>query len=217
MITAIPHTIAKQGWWIASRSSGVVALVLVTISVLIGLTMAGKPIRRPGLNRKLLAVHEQTALAGLVAICVHGATLLADPWLKPGVTGVTVPFTMPLHTFWTGLGVIAGYLAMLLGLSFYLRKQIGAKLWRKAHRATVVVYALGLIHALGSGSDTSSLWFRTFALLTFLPIALLFVYRLGVERRAEERKRLAARSRRRRELLGVREMLAEYEQPLTVR
>jgi sulfoxide reductase heme-binding subunit YedZ len=217
VITEIPHTLAKQGWWIASRSSGVVALVLVTISVLIGLTMAGKPIRKPGLNRKLLAIHEQTALAGLVAICVHGATLLADPWLKPGITGVTVPFTMPLHTFWTGLGVIAGYLATLLGLSFYLRKQIGAKLWRKAHRATVVVYALGLIHALGSGTDTSSLWFRTFALVTFVPIALLFVYRLGVERRAEERKQLVARSRRRRELLGEREMLAEYEQPLTVR
>ena len=178
MITAIPHTIAKQGWWIASRSSGVVALVLVTISVLIGLTMAGKPIRRPGLNRKLLAVHEQTALAGLVAICVHGATLLADPWLKPGVTGVTVPFTMPLHTFWTGLGVIAGYLAMLLGLSFYLRKQIGAKLWRKAHRATVVVYVLGLVHALGAGTDATAVWFRWWVILTAPVIGGLFVYRL---------------------------------------
>jgi sulfoxide reductase heme-binding subunit YedZ len=217
VITEIPHTIAKQGWWIASRSSGVVALVLVTVSVLIGLTMAGKPIRVPGLNRKLLAVHEQTALAGLVAIAVHGLTLLADPWLKPGVTGVAVPFTMPLHTFWTGLGVIAGYLAMLLGLSYYLRKHIGAKLWRKAHRATVAVWALGLVHALGSGSDTSSLWFQIFALVTFVPIVLLFVYRLGVERRAEERKQLAARQRRRRELLGEREMLSEYEQPLTVR
>jgi sulfoxide reductase heme-binding subunit YedZ len=217
VITAIPHTLATHGWWIASRASGVVALVLVTVSVGIGLTMAGKPIRKPGLNRKLLAVHEQTALAGLVAIGVHGATLLADPWLKPGVSGVAVPFAMPLHSFWTGLGTIAGYLAMLLGLSFYLRGHIGAKLWRKAHRATVVVYVLGLIHALGSGSDTSSAWFRIWALATFVPIALLFVYRLGVERRAEERKELVARSRRRRELLGEREMLAEYEQPLIVR
>ncbi len=218
MITEIPHTLATHGWWIASRASGVVALVLVTISVLIGLTMAGKPLRVPGLNGKLRAVHEQAALAGLVAIGIHGLTLLADPWLKPGLTGVTVPFTMSLHPFWTGLGVIAGYLAMLLGLSFYLRKQIGAKLWRKAHRATVAVYLLGLVHALGAGSDTSSLWFRVWALATFVPIALLFVYRLGVERRAQERKELAARGRRRREVLGDYERgIGEYEQPLTVR
>jgi sulfoxide reductase heme-binding subunit YedZ len=211
VITAIPHTLATHGWWVASRSSGIVALVLVTISVGIGLTMAGKPVRSPGLNRTLLAIHQQTALAGLVAISVHGATLLADPWLHPGVAAVAVPFGMGINTFWTGLGTIAGYLAMLLGLSFYARKRIGAKLWRKAHRATVVVYALGLIHALGAGSDTSTLWFRAWALATGVPIVLLFVYRLGVARRAERQRASAARLRRRREILG------EYEQPLTVR
>lgn len=211
MITAIPHTLATHGWWVASRASGVVALVLVTISVAIGLTMAGKPLRQPGLNRRLLAIHEQTALAGLVAIAVHGAALLADPRLHPGVTGVTVPFAMSLHAFWTGLGVIGGYLAALLGLSFYARKRIGAKLWRKAHRATVLVYVLGIFHALGAGSDTSTVWFRAWALATGVPIALLFVYRLGFERRAERRRESAARMRRRREIAGG------YEQPLTVR
>ena len=70
---------------------------------------------------------------------------------------------MSIHTVWTGLGTIAGYLAILLGLSFYLRKRVGPKLWRKAHRATVAVYLLGLIHALGAGSDTSTAWFRIWA------------------------------------------------------
>jgi sulfoxide reductase heme-binding subunit YedZ len=211
VITAIPHTLATHGWWVASRSSGIVALALVTISVAIGLTMAGKPLRRPGLNGKLRTIHEQTALGGLVAIAVHGITLFADPWLQPGVAGVTVPFAMSLHTFWTGLGVIAAYLAMLLGLSFYLRKRVGPKLWRTAHRATVLVYVLGLAHALGAGSDTSTFWFRAWAVLTGVPIALLFVYRLGVQRRTEMRREVAARAARRRDLPSG------YEQSLTVR
>ena len=84
----------------------------MTISVGIGLMMAGKVMRRPGLSRKLMAIHEQTALAGLVAIAVHGITLLGDPWLNPGVAGVTVPFAMGFRTAFTGLGIIAGYLAM---------------------------------------------------------------------------------------------------------
>jgi methionine sulfoxide reductase heme-binding subunit len=178
VIASISTTLQSHGWWLASRASGLVALVLVTISVGLGLAMAGKVMRRPGLSRKLLAIHEQTALAGLVAIAIHGITLLGDPWLHPCVVGVTVPFAMSFRTAFTGLGVIAGYMAALLGLSFYIRKRIGPKLWRKAHRATILVYVLGLVHALGAGTDASAIWFRWGVILTAPLIGGLFVYRV---------------------------------------
>lgn len=180
-------TLQTHGWWLASRASGLVALVLVTISVGLGLAMAGKVMRRPGLSRKLLAIHEHTALAGIVAIAVHGITLLGDPWLHPGVSGLTVPFTMGFRPLWTGLGVVGGYLAALLGLSFYARRRIGARLWRKAHRATVVVYLLGLVHAFGAGTDASAVWFRWWVLMTAPAIGGLFVYRVfsGSAKRAK--------------------------------
>ncbi len=193
MITTVPHTIATHGWWIVSRSSGIVAFVLVTISVFLGLTMAGRPVRRPGLNRTLKALHEQTALAALIAIGVHGVGILADPWLQPGLTGVAIPFAIGLHRFWIGIGIVAAYLALVLGLSFYFRGRIGPGLWRQAHRATIAVYLLGLVHALGAGSDTGSPFFLAWAIGSGAPIALLFVYRLGAARRAGERRRLAAR------------------------
>lgn len=133
-MTEAARTLESHGWWLASRASGVVALVLVTVSVAIGLAMAGKVLRVPGLSRKLMAIHEQTALAGLIAICVHAITLLGDPFLDPGVAGVAVPFAIDFETFFTGLGVIAAYLALLLGLSYYARRRIGARTWRRAHR-----------------------------------------------------------------------------------
>ncbi|HEX7059522.1 MAG TPA: hypothetical protein VF176_06690 [Solirubrobacterales bacterium] len=187
------NALHEHGWWLASRASGLLALVLVTISVGIGLAMAGKVMRRPGLSRWLLAIHEQTALAGLVAIAVHGITLLGDSWLHPGVTGITVPFAMAYRPIWTGLGIVAGYMAMLLGLSFYVRKWVGARFWRKAHRATIVVYLLGVVHALGAGTDASSEWLRWWLLATGVPIAALFAYRLGAGARADRRKRRAPR------------------------
>jgi methionine sulfoxide reductase heme-binding subunit len=175
---AASTTLQSHGWWLAGRASGLVALVLVTISVGLGLAMAGKVMRRPGLSRKLLAVHEHTALAGLVAIAVHGITLLGDPWLNPGVSGIAVPFAIGFRPVAVALGIVGGYLAALLGLSFYLRRRIGPRLWRKAHRATVVVYLLGLAHALGSGSDASAIWFRWWVLMTAPVIGGLFVYRV---------------------------------------
>lgn len=192
MSSSAATALQTHGWWLASRASGLVAMVLVTISVGLGLVMAGKVMRRPGLSRKLLAVHEHTAVAGIVAIAVHGITLLGDPWLHPGLSGIAVPFAMGFRPLWSGLGIVGGYLAALLGLSFYFRKRIGARLWRKAHRATAVVYVLGLAHALGSGSDASAAWFRWWVLLTAPVIGGLFVYRV-LDGRA---KRSGAKERR---------------------
>jgi sulfoxide reductase heme-binding subunit YedZ len=177
--SAVSTTLQTHGWWLASRASGLVALVLITISVGLGLAMAGKAMRRPGLSRKLMAVHEHTALAGLVAIAVHGISLLGDPWLHPGVAGVTVPFAMGYRPLATALGILGGYLAALLGLSYYLRRRIGARLWRKAHRATVLVYLLGLGHAFTAGTDASTVWFRWWVLMTAPVIAGLFAHRIA--------------------------------------
>jgi methionine sulfoxide reductase heme-binding subunit len=155
--------------------------------------MAGRVARRPGLSRTLMALHQHAALAGLVAIAVHGLTLLADPWLHPGVTGVTVPFSMSYRPAFTGLGIVAAYLAALLGLSFYARRRIGPRLWRKAHRATVLVYALGVVHAIGAGSDASTPWLRWFLLVTGAPILVLFVRRVTARRPPAIRRPAALR------------------------
>jgi sulfoxide reductase heme-binding subunit YedZ len=165
-------------WWLASRASGLVALGLITISVALGLTMAGKIMRAPGRARILTAIHEQTALAALIAIAVHGITLLGDAFLNPGIVGITVPGAMDYRPLWTGLGIGAGYLAAILGLSFYARRRIGARLWRRAHRLTVVVYALAVAHTLGAGTDASTPWLRWWLIVTAPPIAVLFLVRL---------------------------------------
>jgi sulfoxide reductase heme-binding subunit YedZ len=152
--------IVAHGWWLAGRSAGIVAMLLVTLSVLLGLTLGGRLTRRPGMARVVKTMHEQTALSGLVAIAVHGLTLMGDPWLRPGLAGVLVPFAMGYRPLFTGLGVVAGELAAILGLSFYARRWISPRRWRLAHRLTPMVYALSVVHVLGAGTDAGSAWLR---------------------------------------------------------
>ncbi len=175
-------------WWLAGRSAGVVALLLITASVLLGLAMACKlvPLRR---RRDAVKLHEHLALLALGAIGAHGALLAADPWLKAGWNGILVPFTIGYRPVWTGLGIVAGYLAAILGLSFYARRRIGARLWRRLHRLTVVVYVLGLAHALGSGTDASLAPVRYAMLASALPVAALFAMRMRMGRAAPKRGR----------------------------
>jgi len=165
------------GWWLASRASGTVALVLVTASVLIGLSMASGLLKRPGLKRRLVAFHEHTALVAMVLIAVHGITLLGDRTQNPGPIGILVPFATPYRPVYTGLGIISGYLIAALGLSFYVRRRIGGKRWRQMHRATVVAYVLGLAHAIGAGSDASIAVVRYGVVASALPAAALFLAR----------------------------------------
>lgn len=170
--------LASHAWWLASRASGLMALGLITVSVALGLALAGRVTKRPGLPRTLNAIHEQTAITGLVAIAVHGVTLLGDPWLNPGPAGISIPFAMAYRSLWTGLGIVGGYMAAILGLSFYIRRRIGPRLWRKAHRLMIVVYGLTVIHTIGAGTDASTPWLRVWLYVTTPVIAALFAARL---------------------------------------
>jgi sulfoxide reductase heme-binding subunit YedZ len=174
-VTAVATDPMPHIWWLMSRASGIVALGLVNASVGLGLAMANKLVR----GRNAAGLHEHLSLAGLAAIAVHGLTLLPDPWLHPGFSGITVPFAMGYRTIFTGLGVVAGYLAAALGLSFYVRRHIGAKVWRKLHRFTAAAYVLAVVHAIGAGTDAANPWLRTFLLATVIPIAALLFARLA--------------------------------------
>lgn len=168
----------EYGWWLASRASGLVALALITLSVTLGLAMAGRVSRRPGLAKVLVAAHEHAALAGLIAIAVHGITLLGDRWLAPGPLGIAIPFAMEYRPLWTGLGVTGGYLAAALGLSFYARKRIGTKRWRRLHKLTILVYVLSVAHTIGAGTDAGEPWLQVPLVLTGAAVLFLFVMRV---------------------------------------
>jgi methionine sulfoxide reductase heme-binding subunit len=184
---------AEHAWWLASRASGIVALLLVTASVLLGLGMATRMLRRRGITPMLAPVHEQLALAGLVAIAVHGITLLGDRWLHPGLAGIVVPFALPYRATYTGIGVLAGYLAALLGLSFYIRGRIGAKRWRVLHRLTSLVYVMAMVHTVGAGTDAGARWLRLTLILSGAPVLFLLLVRLLPERRASAKPAPAPR------------------------
>ena len=173
-----------HSWWLLSRSAGIVALVLVAASTLMGLVLANGLVKAPQARKSIITFHEQTANAGLAAIGLHGVSLLGDAFLHPSIKDLLVPFAIDYRPVYVATGIIGGYAAAVLGLSFYARKRIGAKRWRKLHRATPVVYVLALIHTLGAGTDAGSSWLRAFMLATAVPAATLLARRLIATRKA---------------------------------
>jgi sulfoxide reductase heme-binding subunit YedZ len=175
---------ADHAWWLASRASGTVAMLLISASVLIGLALSARVMKGPGISRWLASAHEQAALAGLVAIALHGVTLLGDPFLQASVGDIAIPFSGDFKPIWVGIGMVGGYLAALLALTFYARRRIGVARWRKLHRLTVVAYALSVAHTLGAGTDFGpGSWPRLAVIAPAGPIAVLWVQRMRGARR----------------------------------
>ena len=186
-------TLVGHEWWLASRAAGVVALVLVSSSVGLGLATAAR-LFPPSMRRAVLSLHQQTALAALASIVAHGVLLLPDRWLHPGAVGIAVPLAIGYRPLATGLGILAGYLAALLGLSFYARRRIGPRLWRRLHMATLAVYLMALAHVLTAGTDAAAMWMRALLALTLAPIAGLLALRViaGTRRAAQKSRRSRA-------------------------
>lgn len=175
----------QHAWWIASRASGIVAIFLLTFAVIVGLMMGGKTVQRvtgkPGRGplaiRLLLQSHEQVSVAALIAIAVHGLTLLGDGFLHPSFSQLAIPFTIEYRPFYVGLGIIGGYVMAILGLSFYIRARIGNARWKKLHRWTITGYVLAVIHTLGAGTDAASAWFQIPLLASAGLVTVMFVLR----------------------------------------
>lgn len=168
-------------WWLASRSAGIVAFLLLSASVVLGLAMATR-VAPVHMRRTLRVTHERVALLALAAILAHGLLLLGDPWLEPGLS-LAVPFALGYRPVWTGLGVLAGYGAAALALSYYARRRLGGRRWRNAHRLIPVAWALAAVHALGAGTDGGSAWLRLPVFATVAAIGGLLAYRFMPNKR----------------------------------
>ena len=197
-----PNAVA---WWLVSRAAGIVALVLISVSVLTGLAMAAGALSRPKVKRFAMQLHELLALTSLAAIAVHGLALLGDHWLKPGLKrDRRARRDLPTARRSRPSGSSPGTSRCCSGRASTCAAGSARAAGASLHRAIVVVWVMGAAHTLGAGTDAPRLWLRAIALAPTVPVVYLLVLRLGprrssktVRRGADERrpatgKRLAA-------------------------
>lgn len=162
-------------FWITSRAAGIAALLLASAAVGFGLVMSGRLVK--GRTQDLRPVHEALSLATLVALGVHAFALLGDGFLHPSLADVTIPFASGYQRFWQTVGIVGGWMLVILGLSFYARVRIGVQRWRKLHRFTALAWVLSVGHSLGEGTDAGRVWFLAATGMVVLPTLWLLIER----------------------------------------
>jgi len=163
-------------YWLSSRAAGTTALVLASASVFVGGLraggLAGGDVRGSRRRLELGIIHECLGLATIFALLIHGFVLMGDKFASQSFVDIAVPFVGPYHPGPNGIGIICGYLFIVLGLTYYVRDRIGDARWMMVHRVTLLAWLGSFVHTLGEGTERHKAWFLA---VIFLPAAAALV------------------------------------------
>lgn len=165
--------------WAIGRGTGVVSLVALTVSVLLGiLTRSGRPL--PGLPRfSITLVHRNVSLVACVFLVIHIGTLFFDSFAQLTVLDFVVPFFGSFLPFWQGLGTVAVDLLIAITVTALLRNRIGLRTFRAVHWLTYAMWPIALAHAIGNGTDGTSGWFLWLAGVSTAAVVAAVLWRVS--------------------------------------
>ncbi|HEX6853694.1 MAG TPA: ferric reductase-like transmembrane domain-containing protein [Streptosporangiaceae bacterium] len=146
------------GLWYATRATGLVALLLLTASVLLGVLTAGR-LQAAAWPRFLTAgLHRNIALLACVFLALHVATTVVDSYTSIPPGAAFVPFLSPYKRIWLALGAVALDLFIALIITSLVRGWLGHQAWRFVHWSGYACWSVAVLHGAGAGTDERSAW-----------------------------------------------------------
>jgi len=164
--------------WLVSRAAGIVALVLLTATVVLG-TVATAPTRSatwPRWARQVL--HRDLALLSLGALAVHVGAVVLDDYVDIRWFAALVPFTSAYRPAWVGLGALAFDLLLVVIVTSLLRVRLGVGTWRTVHWLTYAAWPVAVLHYLTTGTDAGAPWGVALAVLAVGAVVVAVAVRL---------------------------------------
>jgi methionine sulfoxide reductase heme-binding subunit len=175
MAGAMTAAIAAAGpsaYWYLSRGTGAVALLLLTVSVVLGI-VDQRRWRTPRWPRFVLdAMHRNVSLLVLAVLGVHILTAALDSFAPIRLTDAVVPFISTYRPLWVGLGALAFDLLLAIALTSMLRQRLGHRAWRLVHWLAYGSWPVAVLHGLGTGSDAKQGWMLALTITCVIAVLL---------------------------------------------
>lgn len=166
--------------WFATRATGLTALVLLTVSVVLGILTSVR-FERPAWPRFVnVGLHRNLSLLVLTFTGLHVVTTVADSYASIGAASAVIPFTSAYRPIWLSLGAIAFDMLLAVLVTSLLRVHIGLRAWRAVHWAGYLCWPVALIHGLGTGTDGAARWVLALTGTCVLAVAAAGAWRLAV-------------------------------------
>jgi len=176
--------------WFANRATGVVLIALLTLSTAIGVfstARAGSP-RWPRFATQ--ALHRNVSLLTTAMLAVHIASAVVDTYVNIRWWDALVPFLGLYSRLWLGLGTIASDLLIAVVITSLIRHRLNHRRWRIIHLLSYFGWLIGLVHGIGIGTDSATVWGLASSVLSVAVVAAFAGLRVATllhERRIEAR------------------------------
>ncbi len=159
-MTAVATTLSAtapggKALWYLTRSTGLVAFVLLTLTVVIGVvaSVGWTTERWPRFLSQ--DIHRNLSLFCVGFVAIHVVTTVSDGYVPIGFADAFIPFLTPYRPLWVGLGALTFDLMVAVLLTSALRRRIGFASWRFVHYLAYLCWPIALVHSLGSGTDAA--------------------------------------------------------------
>jgi sulfoxide reductase heme-binding subunit YedZ len=170
-------TQSKQLWYVM-RGSGLVALALLTLTMVAGVVNARR-FATPRWPRVVTALlHRNVALLSVTFLAVHVATAALDSFVSVGWLAAIVPFTSAWNRLWVGVGTAAVDLMIALVVSSLLRARMTHRAWRAVHWLAYAAWPLAMVHGFTTGTDSATAWARSVYVASVLAVGAAIGWRL---------------------------------------
>jgi methionine sulfoxide reductase heme-binding subunit len=166
--------------WYATRASGLMALILLTVTMVLGLTTTTRARARnwPGFAQQ--EIHRRISIIAVVFLGIHVFTSVLDTYVDISWAAIVIPFTSSYGRFWVGVGAVALDLMLAVFVSSLLRGRMRPGTWRAIHWLAYLSWPVALAHTFGMGTDSREGWVIALGVVCVAAVGVALVWRLGV-------------------------------------
>lgn len=172
-------------WWYVTRSSAILAWILLTFSVVWGILLATRLLRRVDDAGKLRDLHRFLGGLALVMTALHVASTMLDGWLQFSWLEALVPLQADYRPWPVALGILALYALVAVYGSSLLKDRIPHGVWRGIHVLSYATVLAVSFHAGFAGTDAGRWWYLSLAVALIVFTGVAVVVRLLLAPRAE--------------------------------
>jgi uncharacterized protein YqgC (DUF456 family) len=178
----VSQALTQQTLWYLSRATGLVSMLLLTATTVLGLWHTARSSSARWPRFALHSVHRNVSLLTGCFLVVHVAGAIIDPYAGIRWVDAIVPFGSSYHPVWLGLGALALDLVLAVVATSLLRHRIGLRGWRILHLSSYALWPLAVLHGWGIGGVDSRLgWVLALDAGCALAVALALLRRMRTD------------------------------------
>jgi sulfoxide reductase heme-binding subunit YedZ len=179
--------------WYASRSTGLVTLVLLSAVVVLGILVSRQG-RLPGLpGFAVTGLHRNLSLLAVAFTAIHVLTAVVDGYVSIPLTATVVPFVSGYERFALGLGAIAFDLMIAVIVTSLLRRHMNPKVWRAIHWLAYLSWPVAVVHSILASDDLRGGWELVVTIICIAAVGVAAGWRLvTAARRTPRAERVGA-------------------------